>query len=70
MDHLGYKVAFDNIRAHPWTRLLDQYHLEAFHLHVIYGSVSWNSGNLGILDLGSPNLEFENPELWFDYFKI
>jgi hypothetical protein len=70
MDLLEYKVTFDNIKAHPWTRILDQYHLNAFRLHVIYEFVSWNSENPGILDLRSPSLEFGNLELWFDHFEV
>jgi hypothetical protein len=70
MEQLGYKVALDNIRAHPWTGILDQYHLEAYRLYVIYGPMSWNSGNPGIPDLGSLSLEFGNLKLWFDHFEF
>jgi hypothetical protein len=30
LDHLGYKIELNNIRFHPWTEILDQYHLKAF----------------------------------------
>jgi hypothetical protein len=70
MDHLGYKATLDNIRIHPYIGILDQDHLEAFCLHAIYGSVSWNLGNLGILVLGCPSLEFGNMELQLNHFKV
>ena len=48
----GHTKVLDNIIAHLGTGTLDQYHLGAFHLHVIYGSFDKKKKRV---DLGIPN---------------
>ena len=44
-------IVFNNIIVHCGTRILDQYHFGAFHLHVIYQFAKKELRDLGISNL-------------------
>ena len=44
-------IVFDNITTHCRIGILDQYHLGAFHLHMIYQSTNKEQKDLEISNL-------------------
>ena len=63
MGFQGHIIVLHNIRAHCKTGILNQYHLKAFHLHVIYRFANNKQRDLTVPNLKSLSQLCESPDV-------